>query len=152
MLLEKFLVEAENSGIEIREHAFKNLQLKGLYVDNVVTINSNISTNVEKICVIAEEIGHHHTSTGNILDQSDILNRKQEKRARTWAYQKLIPLSSFVQAHRHGIKNKYELAEYLGVTESFLEETIKRYQEIYGLCTIVNGFTICFDPLGVLED
>lgn len=151
MLLEKLLIEAERSGIEVREHAFKNQRLKGLYVDNVVTINSNITTNVEKTCVLAEEIGHHYASFGNILDQRSILNRKQELAGRRWGYERLVPLTSIVQAHGQGIRNRYELAEYLEVTESFLELALKRYQEKYGLNTRVGKYTLCFEPLGVME-
>ena len=39
---------------------------------------------MEKASVLAEELGHYYTTVGNILDQEDAGNRKQEHKARTW--------------------------------------------------------------------
>lgn len=86
-----------------------------------------------------------------MLVYTKIENRKQEKRARTWAYERLVPLQKIVQAHKNGIRNRYELAEYLGVTEQFLDSAIKRYKEKYGLYFLIENYTICFEPLGVME-
>ncbi|XOT29516.1 ImmA/IrrE family metallo-endopeptidase [Bacillus subtilis subsp. subtilis] len=125
-------------------------RIKGLYSDGIVWINKKLS-NTEKREVLAEELGHHFTTAGQILDQSTIQNRKQELRARNWAYKKLVPLNKIIQAHKAGIKNRYELAEFLNVTEKFLDEALKRYIEEYGYFKEVNGLTICFQPLGVIE-
>lgn len=152
-MLDKLLIEAECEGIEVLEHNFISSKIKGLYIDGVITLNSfQLSSYTEKTCVLAEEIGHHHTTYGNILDQKCIVKRKQEKRARCWAYYKLVPLEAFVQAHEAGVKNRYEFAELIGVTEDFLENTIERYKEKYGLYTKLNDlYTIYFEPLGVLK-
>lgn len=152
-MLDKLLIEAEENSIEIREHPFKNMRLKGLYFDNVIALNSSsISSRVEKTCVLAEEIGHHFTTSGNILDQSDIRARKQELRARAWAYSRLVPFSAIVRAYNARIKGRYEIAEYLGVTEDFLERSIQRYHDKYGICVSYGDrYIIYFDPLGVVE-
>lgn len=150
MTYENLLQEAQQHGIDTYEKPMTPT-IKGLYSDKVIWINKNIPTNDEKACILAEELGHYHTSSGNILDQSKISNRKQELRARTWAYERLVPLQKIVQAHKSGVRNRYELAEYLGVTEDFLNSAIKRYQEKYGLCVSVESYTVCFEPLGVLE-
>lgn len=52
----------------------------------------NSLTQTEKSCVLAEEIGRRYTTIGDILDQNDMNNRKQELRARLWAYNKQIGL------------------------------------------------------------
>lgn len=150
MAYEKFLKEATRHGINTYEKQMIPT-IKGLYSESTIWINKGISTNIEKTCILAEELGHYHTSIGDILDQSNLQNYKQEKRARNWAYERLIPLEKFVQAHKADIKNRFELAEYLEVTEEFLEAAIKRYQEKYGLCTSIGGFKICFEPLEVKE-
>lgn len=150
MCYENLLREAEHHDIDIYEKPMSP-GIKGLYSDNIIWINHFIPTMVERACILAEELGHYHTSVGNIIDPTDIRNRKQEQRARTWAYEKLIPLSAFVEAHRQGIRNRYELAEYLGVTEHFLESALRRYKEKYGLFVAVDGYTICLEPLGVIE-
>ncbi|ARF67636.1 ImmA/IrrE family metallo-endopeptidase [Paenibacillus larvae subsp. pulvifaciens] len=150
MVYEALLKEAEQLGVYVYEKPM-NLNIKGLYADGVVCLNKRVLRRVEKACALAEEIGHHNTTSGNILNLNSISNLKQEKRARTWGHKKLLPLSSFVQAHKEGIRNRYELAEFLNITEEFLEEALKRYQEIYGLCVRVDNYTLCFEPLGIKE-
>src|SRR5690625_2359684 len=106
-------------------------RIKGLYADNVIWLNDNITTTHEKACVLAEELGHYHTSVGDILDQSKLTNRKQEILARSWAYKKLIPLEKIIKAFNENIRSKHELAEYLNVTEAFLLDALKRYKQEY---------------------
>lgn len=81
---------------------------------------------------LAEELGHHETSAGNILDLTDICNQKQEFKARFWAYNKLIGLTGLIHAFEHQCYNKFEIADFLGVTETFLDETIECYRRKYG--------------------
>ncbi|CAG9620838.1 ImmA/IrrE family metallo-endopeptidase [Sutcliffiella rhizosphaerae] len=128
-----------------------NPSIKGLQGENVIWINRHLPTRAEKITILAEELGHYHTSCGDILDQSSIQNKKQELRARQWAYYKLFPLDKIIQAHREGIRNKYELANYIGVTEEFLEVALQRYQDKYGDAIEYKDVTICFNPLGIVE-
>lgn len=150
MTYEKLIWEATHQGVNIYEMPMKP-RIKGLYADSIVCINKSVSTNTEKACILAEELGHHFTSSGNILDGNIVLNRKQEHRARFWAYEKLVPLSSFIQAHKQGIRNRFELADFLGVTEEFLDAAITRYIEKYGTHITVGLHTICFEPLGIFE-
>ena len=143
--------EAHSAGIDIIEKHLRGRN-KGLYGDGVILLDKRISTIIEKACILAEELGHHHTSSGNILDQQDICNRKQELRARQWAYECMIPLDHIVQAHHARISGRYDLAEYLGVTEEFLQAAIDRYTEKHGLSVRADDrHVILFDPLGVLE-
>lgn len=150
MTYEDLLKEALQHGLDIYEMPLKP-RIKGLYSDNIIGINKSISSSTEKACILAEELGHHYKTSGNILDQSKIENRQQENRARSWAYEKLVPLTSFVQAHKQGIKNRFELADFLGVTEDFLDSAINRYIEIYGPQVTVGNLTVILEPLGVLE-
>lgn len=125
--------------------------LKGLYKNGKIVLNSNIS-NKEKACVLAEELGHHFTSSGNILDSNDIRNIKQEKRARNWGYEKLIGIIDIVNAFNLGLKNKYEMSEHLNVTEEFLEEAINYYKEKYGVYYEIDDYIICFEPsFGIIK-
>lgn len=149
MTYEKLLKEAAHRGIDIYEEPMKP-KIKGLYCDNIIWINRFTPTLKEKACILAEELGHYYTSAGNILDQTKTENRKQERCARAWAYKRLIPLSSIVQAYQEGIRNRYEFAEYLDVTEEFLDDALKWYQEKFGLYVPFGDYTIYFDPLRVL--
>ena len=49
--------------------------LKGLYYAGSIGIDKNLKTTKEKACVLAEELGHYHTSSGDILDQSNVASR-----------------------------------------------------------------------------
>ncbi|CAI6265001.1 MULTISPECIES: ImmA/IrrE family metallo-endopeptidase [Bacillus subtilis group] len=149
MSYENLLIESEKAAVSVYEKKLSR-GIKGLYADGIVWINKKLS-NTEKKVILAEELGHHYTTAGHILDQTTVQNRKQELRARNWAYKKLVPLNKIVQAHKSGVKNRYELAEFLNVTEKFLDEAIKRYTEEYGVFKKVGEVTLCFQPLGVIE-
>lgn len=141
---EILLSEASENGLVVKEKPLKynNGRIKG----SRVAIRQDLSTSVEKACVLAEELGHHYTSYGNILDQSDTSNRKQELRARAWAYNKQIGLLGLIKAYEHGCRYRFEIAEYLEVTEEVLEECLSFYQNKYGVCTNVDNYVVYFIP------
>lgn len=148
---EQLLLEAEREGIEVEERYFNSNNIKGLYMDNVIALNSSIETQTEKLCVLAEELGHHYTSVGNILDQTKLENRKQERQARAWAYNRLVGIVGLINAYRHGVRNMHELAEFLGVSEQFLKEALQYYYEKFGPYYEIDNYIICFDPLWIME-
>lgn len=150
MPYEKLLQEAHQEDIDIYEESMST-RIKGLYADNVIWLNKHLPTTNDKVCVLAEELGHYHTTTGDILDQSDINNRKQEKQARNWAYKRLVPLHKIIKAFDAGVQNRHELAEYLNVTEAFLLDALKRYKEEYGVSKTIDDYTIYFEPLAVIK-
>ena len=53
---ENLLAEAETSNIEVYENN-RIGKLHGLCIDNIITINSELETNIEKTCILAEELG-----------------------------------------------------------------------------------------------
>lgn len=152
MNYESLILELEKEGVEVIEYKFQSGSLKGLYFDNVITLNpSSIIDEKEKACILAEEYGHYRTSFGNILDQRDTSNIKQEKRARNWAYEKLVPLEKLIDAFEACICNRYDLADFLGVTENFLDLTLGHYKEKFGTYVEWRNYVIYFSPLGVLR-
>lgn len=145
------LLSSSVENIIVVEKNFKS-QAKGLCKGNKIGISIAISTSTEKACILAEELGHHYTTVGNILDQSSVSNRKQELRARMWAYNKLIGLLGIVKSYEHGCRSLYDMAEYLEVTEEFLKDALERYRQKYGMYTIVDNYIIYFEPgLGVVK-
>lgn len=150
MTYEDLLLEADSKKLIVRE---KNIPgYNGRIYKNRIAINKDIETSAEKSCVLAEELGHYYTTTGDILDQSDVNNRKQELRARLWAYNKQIGLSGIISACKHGCRNLCEMAEYLDVTEEFLNEALSAYQSKYGISVPIDNYIVFFEPkLAVLE-
>lgn len=139
------LLSSSDKSIIIIEKQFKS-KAKGLCKGNKIGISKDIDTSIEKACVLAEELGHHYTSVGNIIDLSSVQNRKQERQARLWAYNKQIGLSGIIRAFNRGCKNSHEIAEYLEVTEEFLCEAIECYKNKYGICATIDNYIIYFIP------
>ncbi|MEV2908463.1 ImmA/IrrE family metallo-endopeptidase [Paenibacillus larvae] len=125
--------------------------LKGLYIKTasaeMILLDKYIITITERKCVLVEEVGHEQTTAGDITDLSDLCKRKQELIGRRWGYRKLVPLSAIVQAHKTCLRNRYEIADFLGVTEEFLQETIDYYRDKYGICVQYKQYMIY--PLNV---
>lgn len=144
--------EAENKGIEIILYNFHSINIKGVYCDNVIAINSNLKTDEERKCILAEELGHYYTTTGNILDQRDAWNRKQEYQARLWGYNKLVGLHAIVQAYKHGCTNLYDTADFLEITELFLKDLLTCYRSKYGVCKEYGEYIVYFEPYLHVEE
>lgn len=151
MTYEELLNECNNKGLTVKEKPLKyhDGRIKGIRV----AIRDNIPTSVQKACVLSEELGHFETSVGDILDMNSVSNRKQELKARAWAYDKLINLQGFINAFEHNCTNLYETAEFLEVTEEFLIEAIQLYQTKYGQYASVDNYTIFFNypNIGIIK-
>ena len=144
-------LQFQNPNIHIKEIDLSDVVgLKGLCFGDNIAIHCDMTT-AEKTCILAEELGHYYTTVGNIFDQSSAANRKQEMRARAWAYQRGLQLSDIVRAFKYGCRNRYELAEYLGVIEVFLQDGINYYRQKHGPYTKYGDYIIYFEPLGALE-
>lgn len=142
---EKLEDVAYQDDVDVLNYRFESNNIKGLYCDGVIAIREDM-TIPEKTCALAEELGHHETSVGNIIDMTSAANRKQERQARLWAYNKQIGLIGLVRAFEHGCQNRFEIAEYLEVTEEFLEECIECYRNKYGICKRVDNYVVYFIP------
>nr|WP_195243663.1 ImmA/IrrE family metallo-endopeptidase [Sellimonas intestinalis] len=146
---EELLIESESQNLIVKE---KNLPgYNGRIYKNRIAISKNLNMS-EKKSVLAEELGHHHTSVGNILNMEDLSNRKQERQARLWGYNKLIGLTGIVNAFESGCQSAYEAAEFLEVTVEYLQECIDCYRDKYGICTEIDNYIIYFIPnMAVME-
>ena len=137
------LNEANAEGISIKERPFKTYD--GRIKGKDIYLRKDMNT-AEKSCVLAEELRHYYTTVGDILDMNVSENRKQERQARLWGYNHVIGLFGLIRAYEHGCKDKYEIADYLDVTEEYLEDCINCYRDKYGEYKIVDNYTIYFIP------
>lgn len=149
MNYEQLLTAANQEGLLVKEQPLTGHD--GLIRGSRIAIRKNIETQAEKSCVLAEEIGHYHTSSGNILDQNKVESRKQEYRARLYGYNLKIGLAGLIRAYEARCRNRYEMAEYLDVTEEYLEEAIDCYKAKYGLYASVDNYIIYFEPFAVIK-
>lgn len=141
---EILLDEAHREGLVVKEKPLKynDGRIKG----KRIAIRNDIDTSAEKTCVLAEELGHHYTSVGDILNQRIAENRKQELQARMYAYNKLIGLQGLINCYEYGCSNIHEMAEYLNVTERFVSDALEAYEKKYGIQVRVENYIIRFNP------
>ena len=151
MTYENLLQEAADENVYVIEDDPFQSRADGLIRNDVIGINRTVRRTTQRACVLAEELGHYHTTVGDIIDQSSDANRKQELRARLWSYNKLIGLHGIIYCHKAHYTTSYEMADYLGVTEEFLQEALQCYRSKYGLCVQYDNYVIYFDPVSVLE-
>lgn len=145
-LYEQWLQAANDAGLKVKENLPFESSAKGLIYGNCIGLSNKINKSSEKSCILVEEMGHHYTGIGNILNLSDERNRKQEARGRLWAYNELIGFSGIIQGYRAGCHSSHELAEFLEVTEEFLQDAINCYREKYGIYVEVDKYIIMFEP------
>nr|WP_300825377.1 ImmA/IrrE family metallo-endopeptidase [uncultured Schaedlerella sp.] len=137
------LAVANEKGLKVKEKSLSGND--GRIMGNRIAIRKDMTT-TEKACVLAEELGHHETTVGNIIDMSVSWNRKQERQARLNGYQRMIGLMGIVKAYEAGCQNQYEIAEFLNVTEEYLLECIECYRDKYGTMKSIDNYTIYFIP------
>lgn len=152
MTYENLLQEAADENVYVIEDTPFQSRADGLIRNDVIGINRTVRRSTQKACVLAEELGHYHTTIGDIINQSSDANRKQELRARLWSYNKLIGLHGIISCYKAGCQTAYDMSEHLGVTEDFLQEALHCYRSKYGIYTRFDNYVIFFEPtLSVLE-
>lgn len=150
MTYEELLIDADDAGIVVKEKKLNGSD--GRVWNNRVAIRRNIPTSIEKSCVLAEEIGHYYTSSGDITRLENDSAQKQEYRARLYGYNLKIGLIGIIKAYQHGCRDLFEMADFLDVTVEYLIEAIKRYRSKYGPYVTFDNYTICFEPFfGIAE-
>ena len=127
---------AADKGIDVVDWDFESNKIQGLYCDNVIAINKNISSSIAKACVLEEEIAHHDLTVGDIIIESIPQNCRQEQKARMLAFIRRVNLWDSIS----------DIAEYMDVTEEFLVAAIERYRQKYGSYVQVDDDTLLLDP------
>lgn len=117
---------AERENIEVVDYSFDRT-INGIYIDNLKCIGLEKSLNdTERKCTIAEELGHYYCNATYPLSCRDkALIDKAEYRAKKWAVKALISPSDLAKVKLLGLKYKWEIAEFLGVTEWVAEKALE---------------------------
>lgn len=79
MNYEDLLIEADKAGLIVKEKPL--LLSDGRIKGRKIAIRKDIPTLRKKADVLAEELGHYYTTTGRIVEQQSVSNRKQERAA-----------------------------------------------------------------------
>lgn len=134
------LIEEYQSEVDVIEHNLRENPLinkkggKGFYYREpdqevgVAIIDASLSS-IDKKCTLAEEIGHHFTSNGNILQLKYGDAKKQERRAREWGAVKLVsPDKLFMYCELYDW-DLYKVAEEMQVTTEIITTYLKYISE-----------------------
>jgi Zn-dependent peptidase ImmA (M78 family) len=123
------IADAENVAIE-----YKRIKssINGMYChipdcQPVIYLSLRLHSN-RKLhrCVLAEELGHHFTSSGERIakkyhsTQDRLSIDKCEYKALRWAAYHLIPENNLLDVIKEGLYEIWELAEEFDVTEEFM--------------------------------
>ena len=157
--LEELENEAFKSRINVQRAELPE-SISGLYYDDgtnqpLIALNECLKTKSEQTCVLAEELGHYYTSCGNLLTDPSVskaIIQKQETKAKRWAFSRLVSLKNIIKAYEAGCNNLYEMAEYLSVTQDFLEKAFASYNSMYGKYKKRGNYIIYFDPPGIFKN
>lgn len=104
--------------------------VRGVYCRNssgaVILLDKRIPSRRELGCILAEELGHHFTSTYNICNYYSHMDairiNREERMALIWAANELIPDEDFVDMLSwEQPPTRYEMAEHFYVTERLIE-------------------------------
>ncbi|RGE63853.1 hypothetical protein [Eisenbergiella massiliensis] len=140
---ETLIDRADQLGISVIEIDFKGRN--GRIMNDTIFIRRDMLT-VGKSCATSEELGHHFTGAGDILNQNLPNNAKQEKRGKIWAYNDRVGLRGIIKAYCNGCRNLYEMADTLDVTEDFLQDALDYFHSKFGQYTILDNYVIYFEP------
>ena len=132
------------------------LPVDGLYFATpdffTITLSASLETTCARCSVLAEELGHHHTQPPDLFAVSKAVQDKYERLAAQWAVRELMPLPRLIDAWNAGIRDSWELAEYLSVTEPFIQKAVNLLEEQYGPCARCGEFIIHFRPMEVTHE
>lgn len=127
---------AERENIEIEWQDFIP-PVRGIYwapdgIPPVIWLDKSLEHHPRLLrCVMAEELGHHFTTTGNCLCRTYFNYRdrlavsKAEYRALKWAAEYLIPKRQLQKALRVRNDTLWDLAELFDVTEEMMDFRIR---------------------------
>ena len=146
---EKFLDRIHREHVRYREEEIA-FPVNGLYIRGrrrrpLVVVRESLSSD-EKLCVAAEEMGHHFTSSGNLLYVTPREYERQEWRAKKWAYENLVKLDDLGAAYTAGYRCLHSMAFRLDVSSEFLEDAILFYRDLYGVEHHTRRYTFQFIP------
>lgn len=129
---ELLLSQIDNEIPVIEMNLVEETGLEATYENGYIYLDRSLATN-RKYVHLSEELSHHQTTVGNILDYNNSDNRKQEIKARRHSVERILNLDRLIECYEEGYTSIFECAEYLEVTEEVIYEALLHYHTKYGL-------------------
>lgn len=133
--LKELFQTIEKENIIFEEINIKYNNSSGIYL-NIPNIPPTIgiskfllNNRCKYISVLAEELGHHFTSLGNLTIESKnysekLMKNKQEHKAKSWAANFLVSDDEFLQALCNCISTSFEICDFFDITNEMLQYKI----------------------------
>lgn len=130
MELNALYEHADNNGIFVDCYDFTYIQSLSILDEDVCYIGINpfmLESEADEKVKLAHELGH--CETGAFYNRYALydIRAKHERKADKWAIKKLIPKDELKQAFK-SCRNRFELSEYFGVTEDFMQKALDYYK------------------------
>ncbi|OEK70864.1 hypothetical protein AST02_05230 [Staphylococcus equorum] len=156
---EELLSNYEN--LSVVETQFPVDKVKGYYKRNkylpngLVILNNDYDHYIQN-GVLAEELGHHETSYGNITgvySRKDNINAaRQELKARRYGFKLAVPLEKLIKCYKQGVwGDLYEMCLLIQIDRSYFFEAIEDYKKQFGNYVKYDGYFIQFEPLKIMK-
>lgn len=139
----EILLEEINQEIPVIEGPLLKKGYEGLYRDNRIYLDSTLPLDRKKE-ILLEEYWHHKTSVGNIINYDTFENRKQEIVARNKAYENIVTPQALINCFHEGLSNTWEVADYLNVSQDFLQGAFQHYRSKYGIVFWFENYQFIF--------
>ena len=124
------IIDEENIQLEeISIEGTNGIYIKLPDMPPIIGLNKSIDNNNTYLSILAEELGHHFTTYGDLTKSPDnyintLLKNKKENKAKIWAADFLISDSEFIEALNKCISNKYDMCDHFNITNEILDYKI----------------------------
>lgn len=131
MELNKLYDVANKENISVIDFRMKNKAIIELIdKDYYIGLNySKIKSITEEKELLAEELGHYYCNAFYNSSSSPSTIAQKEYRANKWKCTVLVSINDFKDAFKKGLKNVYEIAEYLNLSEDTVAFAYNYYKE-----------------------
>lgn len=131
MDLNKLYDVAEKENIPVIDFRMKNKAII-CKTNKRICIGLNyekINSVTEEKELLAEELGHYYCNAFYNSNSDFSTISKKEYRANKWKCTVLVSVNDFIDAFKKGLKNVYEIAEYLNLSEDTVAFAYNYYKE-----------------------
>lgn len=131
MDLNKLYDVAEKENIPVIDFRMKNKAII-CKTNKRICIGLNyekINSVTEEKELLAEELGHYYCNAFYNSNSDFSTISKKEYRANKWKCTVLVSVNDFIDAFKKGLKNVYEIAEYLNLSENTVIFAYNYYKE-----------------------
>lgn len=131
MELNKLYDIATRENISIEDFKMKNKAIiEQIDKEYYIGLNySKIKSITEEKELLAEELGHYYCNAFYNSSSSPSTIAQKEYRANKWKCTVLVSVNDFKDAFKKGLKNVYEIAEYLNLSEDTVIFAYNYYKE-----------------------